>query len=67
MRLNIFHVRYCFGFYCLDLVILWENMKVIKDNISSKLSKFEKQNCFKGVWLAYLANSLERVAISYDT
>lgn len=46
MRLNIFHFQYCFGFHCLDLVILWENMKVMKDNVSSKLSKFESQNFF---------------------
>lgn len=46
MRLNIFYFQYCFDFHCLDLVILWENMKVIKDNVSSKLCKFEKQNSF---------------------
>ena len=36
MRLNILHFQNCFGFYCLALVILWEN-KVIKYTVFSKL------------------------------
>lgn len=42
LRLNIFCFQNCFGFYCLDLVVLWENRKIGKNNVSSKLCEFEK-------------------------
>lgn len=46
MRLNILHFQNCFGFYCLALVILWEN-KVIKDNVFSELRVWKTEAIFK--------------------
>ena len=47
MRLNILHFQNRFGFYCLAWVILWENKKVIRDNVSSKLCVWKTEAIFR--------------------
>lgn len=59
MRLNILHFQNCFGFYCLALVVLSENKKVIRDNVSSKLRVRKTEAIFRE-WVSLLGQVIRQ-------